>query len=68
MSKCSKDFNIKNTDKINKGKVIAVSEKLIGCLAAAPYFENIPTFTKDADERMKRVNVINACAKRNYLF
>ena len=55
MSKGSKDFNIKNTESINKGKVIAVSEKLIGCLAAAPYFENIPTFTKDAHEQMEHV-------------
>ena len=45
MSDHSIDFYMKTAKKINEGKVIAVSEKLFGCLAAAPYFENIPTFT-----------------------
>ena len=58
MSKCSKDFNIKNTKKINKDKIIEVSEKLIGCLAAAPYLQNVPTFTDDPDEQMKHVLVL----------
>ena len=67
MSKCSKDFNIKNTKKINKDKVITVSEKLIGCLAAAPYFENIPTFTNDADEQMKHVLMLLTCKQKDII-
>ena len=68
MSERSKDFNIKNTKNINKGKVITVSEKLIGCLAAAPYFENIPTFTDDADEQMKHVLMLLTCEQKDIIY
>ena len=68
MSDRSIDFDIKNTKKINKGKVIVIHEKLIGCLAAAPYFENIPTFTDDADEQMKHVLMLLTHEQKNIIY
>ena len=68
MSRLSKDCHIKNTKKINKDKVIAFSETLIGCLAAAPYFENIPTFTDDADEQMKHVLMLLTIKQKDIIY
>ena len=68
MRRFSKDCNIKNTKKIKKGEAIAVSEKLIGCLAAAPYFENIPTFTDDADEQMKHVLMLLTRQQKDIIY
>ena len=68
MSESSKEFNIKNTKKICKEKVIAVSENLIGCLAAAPYFENIPTFTDDVDEQMKHVLMLLTPQQKDIIY
>ena len=68
MSNRSVDFDIKNTKKIDKDKVIAVSEKLIGCLAAAPYFENIPTFTDDADDQMKHVLMLLTHEQKDIIY
>ena len=68
MSRFSKDCNIKNAKKINKGEVIAVSEKLIGCLAAAPYFKKIPTFTDDADEQMEHVLMLLTRQQKDIIY
>ena len=68
MSDHSIDFNIKNTKKIDEGKVMAVSEKIIGCLSAAPYFENIPTFTDDADEQMKHVLMLLTHEQKDIIY
>ena len=68
VSRFSRDCHIKNTKEINKDKVIAVSENLIGCLAAAPYFENIPTFTDDADEQMKHVLMLLTRKQKDIIY
>ena len=68
MSDHSIDFYMKNAKKINEGKVIAVSEKLIGCLAAAPYLENIPTFTDGTDKQMKHVLMLLTHGQRDIVF
>ena len=68
MSRFSKDCNIKNTKEISEGEVIAVSEKLIGCLAAAPYFENLPTFTDDANEQMEHVLMLLTRQQKDIIY
>ena len=68
MSDHSIDFYMKNAKKINEDKVIAVSEKLIGCLAAAPYFENIPTFTDGTDKQMKHVLMLLTHEQKDIVF
>ena len=55
MDSHAEKFDIINTEKIIEAKIIATSEKLIGCLAAAPYFDDIPTFTGIASEQMRHV-------------
>lgn len=51
-------FNVTNTDYIDKTKVIAASAKLIGCLAAAPSFENLPKFMEVPNVQMKHILVL----------
>ena len=41
----AENFSI-NMDEIDEANIIAASAKLVGCLAAAPYFDDLPTFTK----------------------
>ena len=67
MSERSKDFNITNTESINEDNIIAFSEKLIGCLAAAPYFENIPTFTMVPKGQMKHVLMLLTPTQRDII-
>ena len=62
------DLDIKNTEKIDEGEVIAVSEKLIGCLAAAPYFENIPTFTNNEGKQMEHVLMLLTCKQKDIIY
>ena len=68
ISESSKEFNIKNNKKICNKKVIEVSENLIGCLAAAPYFEKIPTFTDDVDEQMKHVLMLLTRQQKDIIY
>ena len=67
MSERSKDFNITNTESINEDNIIAFSEKLIGCLAAAPYFENIATFTTVPKGQMKHVLMLLTPTQRDII-
>ena len=64
----AEDFNITNTDDIDETKIIAASAKLIGCLAAAPYFDDLPTFTNDPKEQMKHVSIILTPAQKSILY
>ena len=67
MSERSKDFNITNTESINEDNIIAFSEKLIGCLAAAPYFENIATFTMVPKGQTKHVLMLLTPTQRDII-
>ena len=64
----AENFNIMNTDDIDETKVFAASAKLIGCLAAAPYFEDLPTFTDVPNEQMKHVLVLLTPAQKRILY
>ena len=64
----AENFNVTNTDDIDEIKVIAASAKLIGCLAAAPYFEDLPTFTEVPNEQMKHVLVLLTPAQKRILY
>ena len=63
----AENFNVTNTDDIDETKVITASAKLIGCLAAAPYFEDLPTFTEVPNEQMKHVLVLLTPAQKRIL-
>ena len=64
----AEDFNITNTDNIDETKIIAASAKLIGCLAAAPYFDDLPTFTENPKEQMNHVSIILTPAQKSILY
>ena len=64
----AENFNVTNTDDIDEIRVIAASAKLIGCLAAAPYFEDLPTFTEVPNEQMKHVLVLLTPAQKRILY
>ena len=51
-------YKVKNTDKFDNDKAEAFSAKLIGFLAAAQFFDNLPTFTEDTNEQMEHVLVM----------
>ena len=67
MDNHAEKFDIINTEKINEAKIIGTSEKLIGCLAAAPYFDDIPTFTDVASEQMRHVLTFLTPDQKNIL-
>ena len=62
----AENFNadIDNIDEIN---IIATSAKLVGCIAAAPYFDDLPTFTEVPNEQMKHFLVNFNHAQKNIL-
>ena len=64
----AENFNISNTDNIDETKIIAASATLIGCLAAAPYFDDLPTFTEVPNEQMKHILAILTPAQKNILY
>ena len=57
-----------NIDNIVATNVIAASANIIGCLAAAPYFDDLPTFTDVQNEQMKHLLVILTPAQRSVLY
>ena len=48
--------------------IIAASANIIGCLAAAPYFDDLPTFTNVQNEQMKHLLVILTPAQQSVLY
>ena len=54
-----------NTDEIIH---IAALAKLVGCLAAAPYFDDLPTFTKVTNEQMKHMLLILTPEQKRILY
>ena len=48
--------------------IIAASANIIGCIAAAPYFDDIPTFTNVQNEQMKHLLVILTPAQQRVLY
>ena len=62
----AENFNIE-TDEIDETNIIAASAKLIGCLAAAPYFDDLPTFTKVPKQQMKHLLLILTPAQKAIL-
>ena len=48
--------------------ISAASANIIGCLAAAPYFDDIPTFTNVQNEQMKHLLVILTPAQQSVLY
>ena len=46
----------------------AASANIIGCLAAAPYFDDLPTFTNVQNEQMKHLLVILTPAQQSVLY
>ena len=63
----AENFSI-DTDDIDETNIIAASAKLIGCLAAAPYFDDLPTFTKVPKEQMKHLLVILTPMQKSILY
>ena len=64
----AEDFNIINTFNIDEKIIIAASAKLIGCLAAAPYLDNLPTFTNNENEQMKHALNILTSEQKEILY
>ena len=64
----SADFEINNTDVINKSKVEAFSAKFVSFLAATQFFDEIPTFTKDPNKKMENALVILTPEQKNILY
>ena len=63
----AENFNI-DTDGIDETNIIAASAKLIGYLAAAPYFDDLPTFTKVPKEQMKHLLVMLTPIQKSILY
>ena len=57
-----------DTDNIFETNIIAASANIIGCLAAAPYFDDLPTFTNVQNEQMKHLIFILTPAQQNVLY
>ena len=55
-------------DKIVEDNIIKASANIIGCLAAAPYFDHLPTFTNVENEQMKHLLVILTPAQQRVLY
>ena len=63
----AENFNITNTHNINEKKNSALA-KLIGCLAAAPYFDDLPTMTEVPNEQMKNALIILTPKQKSILY
>ena len=61
-------YGVKNTNKIDEEKAEAFSAKFIGFLAAAQFFENLPTFTTDSSEQMQHALVMLTPEQREILY
>ena len=64
----SADFEISNTEVVNKSKVAAFSAKFVSFLAAAQFLDEIPTFTKDPNKKMENALVILTPEQKNILY
>ena len=56
------------TDNTDETTHIAALAKLIGCLAAAPYFDDLPTFTKVSNEQMKHILLMLTPEQKRILY
>ena len=63
----AENFNADN-DNFYDANIIAASTKLICCLAAATYFDDLPTFTGARNEQMKHLLVFLTPAQKNILY
>ena len=57
-----------DSDNIVEDNIIAASANIIGCLAAAPYFDDLRTFTNVQNEQMKHLLVILTPAQQSVLY
>ena len=64
----SVDFEINNTEDINKSQVEAFSAKFVSVLAAAQFFDEIPTFTKDPNKKMENALLILTPEQKTILY
>ena len=63
----AENLNI-DSDSIDETNVTASSANLVGCLAAAPYFDNLPTFTNVPNEQMKHLLLILTPAQKKIIY
>ena len=61
-------FEVKNTNRLDKKKAEAFSAKFVGFLAAAQFFDNLPTFTADSSEQMEHALVMLTPEQREILY
>ena len=55
-------------DDIVEANIIKASANIIGCIAAAPYFDDLPTFTNAQNEQMKHLLVLLTPAQQSVLY
>ena len=61
-------FEVKNTNSLDKMKTEVFSAKFIGFLAAAHFFDNLPTFTTDSSEQMQHALVMLTPEQKEILY
>ena len=61
-------FEVKNTNRLDKKKTEMFSGKFIGFLAAAQFFDNLPTFTSDSSEQMQHALVMLTPEQKKILY
>ena len=61
-------FEVKNTNRLDKKKTEMFSAKFIGFLAAAQFFDNLPTFTSDSSEQMQHALVMLTPEQKKILY
>ena len=61
-------YKIKNTGDLDKDKTFGFSARVIGLLAAAQFFDNLPTFTEDPSEQMEHALVMLTPEQREIIY
>ena len=61
-------YKVKNTDEPDQDKVESFSAKFIGLVAAAQFFDKLPTFTKDPTEQMDHALLILTPEQKDILY
>ena len=61
-------YKVKNTGELDKYKVEAFSAKFIGFLAAAQFFDDLPTFTEEPSEQMEHALVMLTPEQKDILY
>ena len=61
-------YKVKNTGELDKYKVEVFSANFIGFLAAAQFFDDLPTFTEDPGEQMEHALVLLTPEQKDILY